>query len=523
MIILSNPDETEEQHDKLLVSDTITQLPITGHGKSTLLSTIVTAIGNFSVQYNFQSISIALIIMSASVCTTNSEDCKEGTQSAWVMSSATATVFIGAITGQLSMGYAGDVLGRNHAMTFTLALVSLAATLSAAAPTGSSATIYIAIIVARFLLGIGVGGVYPLSATKAAEDSGDSDGNVDVTAASWAFFWQVPGSMTPWLLAYIFTYTELSTDARWRLLLGLGAVPSFIVVLCSLMESHLDNKKRKELEEHSRSLHSISAATTGAGDGINSSHSSRGSINNNSALMANQPLLEEGQSLEMGKVEMPSLWELLQKGNTWKNLIATGGGWFIYDIAYYGVNLFGGEILQAINSTDDDNVSADSSVRVVTQEQLIALGTSLPACVFAIWTLKKIGTKNLQVGGFFFITFCFVLLAALFAPLSHGKMANTNALFFVYCMLLFSLSYGPNLTTFILPAETYPKEVRATFNGISAACGKLGAFAGVYMFGPLADGTSYPTVMVVCAVLSAIGGVISYLFVNIPPERRSVY
>jgi hypothetical protein len=38
-----------------------------------------------------------------------------------------------------------------------------------------------------------------------------------------------------------------------------------------------------------------------------------------------------------------------------------------------------------------------------------------------------------------------------------------------------------------------PREVRATFNGISAACGKLGAFTGVYVFGPLAETTSYAT------------------------------
>jgi PHS family inorganic phosphate transporter-like MFS transporter len=158
-----------------------------------------------------------------------------------------------------------------------------------------------------------------------------------------------------------------------------------------------------------------------------------------------------------------------------------------------GVNLFGGQILSAISDTDDDNVSSNSSIRMITEKQIIALGMGIPACLCAIFTLRAIGTKRLQVYGFFFIAACFVLMAALFKPLSHGKMKNTNALFGVYCMLLFSLSYGPNLTTYILPAETYPKEVRATFNGISAACGKLGAFTGVYVFGPMAEGTSYQT------------------------------
>ncbi len=93
------------------------------------------------------------------------------------------------------MGYAGDVFGRNHAMTFTLSLVTLAAVLSAAAPSGSSNAVYATIIVMRFLLGIGAGGVYPLSATKASEDGGGGGDGIDLNAASWSFFWQVPGSM----------------------------------------------------------------------------------------------------------------------------------------------------------------------------------------------------------------------------------------------------------------------------------------------------------------------------------------
>jgi len=91
------------------------------------------------------------------------------------------------------MGYAGDVLGRNAAMTLTLSIVAVSALLSAVVPFGSAESIYICIIIFRFFLGIGVGGIYPLSATKAAEDGGHEDGKVDTTSASWAFFWQVPG------------------------------------------------------------------------------------------------------------------------------------------------------------------------------------------------------------------------------------------------------------------------------------------------------------------------------------------
>lgn len=83
-------------------------------------------------------------------------------------------------------------------MIITLGLVAISALASAFAPSGGPTQVYVSIIIARFFLGIGVGGVYPLSATKAAEDSGDSghgNGEVNISAAAFAFFWQIPGSM----------------------------------------------------------------------------------------------------------------------------------------------------------------------------------------------------------------------------------------------------------------------------------------------------------------------------------------
>jgi MFS family permease len=55
------------------------------------------------------------------------------------------------------MGYGGDVLGRNEAMTLTLSIASMAAFCSAILPTGSPKSVYIIIIICRFFLGIGLG------------------------------------------------------------------------------------------------------------------------------------------------------------------------------------------------------------------------------------------------------------------------------------------------------------------------------------------------------------------------------
>eukprot|EP00595_Chromulina_sp_UTEXLB2642_P001881 CAMPEP_0196766516 /NCGR_PEP_ID=MMETSP1095-20130614/25797_1 /TAXON_ID=96789 ORGANISM="Chromulina nebulosa, Strain UTEXLB2642" /NCGR_SAMPLE_ID=MMETSP1095 /ASSEMBLY_ACC=CAM_ASM_000446 /LENGTH=152 /DNA_ID=CAMNT_0042128949 /DNA_START=287 /DNA_END=742 /DNA_ORIENTATION=- len=152
--------------------------------------------------------------MSDSVCTSSEKNCKDGIQAPWVSGTLTATVFIGAIVGQLTMGYAGDIFGRNRAMLFTLSLASFGALLSAVVPNGDATSIYAILIAFRFILGIGLGGVYPLSATKAAE-SGNDNGKVDLWTASWAFFWQTPGAMTPWMIAFLMTYGSLSNDFKW--------------------------------------------------------------------------------------------------------------------------------------------------------------------------------------------------------------------------------------------------------------------------------------------------------------------
>lgn len=107
------------------------------------------------------------------------------------------------------MGYAGDVFGRNKAMTLTLSLVCISSFFSAIIPFGSPSNVYTIIIIFRFIMGIGLGGVYPLSATKAAEDGGDIHGNVNVTSASYAFFWQTPGAMVIVSLVIDFIFISL--------------------------------------------------------------------------------------------------------------------------------------------------------------------------------------------------------------------------------------------------------------------------------------------------------------------------
>ncbi len=481
------------------------------------LSYCITSLGNFSVQYNFQAISVALLIMATEQCTSTEENCRQGKQEAWVEGTAAATVFAGAIFGQLSMGYMGDLVGRNKALTMTLSLAAVSAMLSAILPMGDAKTVYIVIIICRFALGIGLGGVYPLAATKAAEDAAaintvnttGNENSVDSTSAAKAFFWQGPGAMGPWVLALLMSYNQnLSTSSRWRLVLGLGSVPAALVVLGSLYEN-LERPEKLETRV------SISMSQADASE-------MRQSLLDNSNKEAVDGAIEGGGragSLErqlLGDDEYNyrrevNIWVILGQWKYQRKLIATCIGWFFYDVCFYGVNLFGGQILADINSNGDDNVTTDKSIRDVAGKQMIAFSMAIPGVLLTILCLTHFPTKYIHVVGFLLITLGFLLLAFLIEPLRD----DNTALFSVYCILLFALNSGPNVTTFVLPSETYPKGVRATCNGISAAMGKLGAVVGAYMFGPLALATSFVFVFIVCAAVAAAGALVGWSFIDL--------
>ena len=95
---------------------------------------------------------------------------------------------------------------------------------------------------------------------------------------------------------------------------------------------------------------------------------------------------------------------------------------------------------------------------------------------------------------------------------------------FIYFFVLITFrhsNFGPNTTSFVIPGEIYPAEVRATCHGLSAASGKLGAATGAYFFplilGP--QGSAHPTregmisAMYICSMVAIAGLLTTYLFI----------
>lgn len=76
-----------------------------------------------------------------------------------------------------------------------------------------------------------------------------------------------------------------------------------------------------------------------------------------------------------------------------------------------------------------------------------------------------------------------VFMFALAIPYDHWTKPDHRIGFVVmYSLTFFFANFGPNATTFVVPAEIFPARFRSTCHGISAASGKLGAIVGAFGF-----------------------------------------
>ena len=439
-----------------------------GGGSGDWFSFTSTALANFAAQYNFQAIAICLQVMSASVCTIDDADCKTGEQAAWIAGSAEATIFIGAVVGQLSMGFLGDILTRNQALTVTLATSAFGAFLSAVAPAGDPNSIYGVIVLFRFILGIGLGGIYPLSATKSSEDSASQKGKTNSSGSAMAFFWQIPGATAPWVLSYLFTYTSLSTGYRWRLVLGLGAIPPALSILCLWLEAY-----------HKPHIHEQASAKTTV-----------------------QPLPHPAPTTAL-------IFEKLKDPKIRGKLIGCGGSWLLYDVVFYGLTLLGGVVIGDITDGDDD-VSSPANIRKLCSKQSIALSLGAISVAISIILLPYLSLKYLQITGFLVQAFFLALFVVLFTYL---RANDSNGLFALYCLVLMSLQLGVPVTTYALPASVFQKDIRCTFNGMASAMGKIGAIIGAYTFYYIAQ-ASIHAVLVICVIVCLIGALMTHFYIE---------
>ncbi|CAM9365980.1 unnamed protein product [Ectocarpus fasciculatus] len=441
---------------------------------------LVASLANLAISYNVVNVGLALKIM-AKIYPSGS-----ATDESLVSSAA----ILGMMAGQVIFGALGDCLGRQLALCCTLLVCGAGAAGSALLTFEHGiigGDIFRQLLYWRVLLGIGAGGVYPLAATLARASriggwcsrlNGGSGGDEDTGSTSVALMFSMQG--VGYLAAHVTGFVLLTalpepSSLAWRSLLGLGAVlPLGLAVALALA---LARARRYRLVQSALAEEEededVMGVRRGGGAG--------------------------------GEVSSPvRFWLAVRdKRRLLMKLVGTAGSWFLFDVTFYGNQLYEEDVLEAVFG------SAESLRDEASQDSLVAL-VALPGYFVAVALISRMGPRRVQVQGFLAMALLFAVIGLSFHPLGR----HADILMLLYSLTFFFSNFGPNSTTFMLPSLTFPDQVRGSLNGISAAAGKLGALAGSLMFKPAAEAWGVGPVLVVCAFISLAGSFLTLAFVD---------
>jgi PHS family inorganic phosphate transporter-like MFS transporter len=312
----------------------------------------------------------------------------------------------------------------------------------------------------RFIMGMGVGGEYPMASTITSESSSNNDRIRNLAAV---FSMQGVGRVLCALMLLISAFTITDTHWQWRFAILMGALPMLIAVYF-----------RFKAEETEAYQHQVKEKITTPMDRFRNicSH----------------------------------VWDNRVK------LAGTAGSWFILDILFYGNSLFSADVTRAMGT--------ENNLQSKTVQNLYIQLMAMPGYILAVIFMEKIGMKNLQLIGFAGEGIIFLAMA-IFQQQFKGLPALfvvMYALTFFFddvcarvcvCVYVFSVSekgvigeranferdppsmsflmkkpkklsyslthlyiyththtqFGPNTSTFVIPAVIYPTEIRSTCHG----------------------------------------------------------
>jgi len=420
---------------------------------------IVAGMGFFSDAYDLFVISLVLPILVALA----PGGAIGKTELAFLGSSA----LMGAAVGQVLFGWLGDRLGRRKVYGLTLTVMAIAAVGSAlSVPVAGLSTVTV-LILWRFVLGVGVGGDYPLSATIMSEYSNvQSRGRLVASVFAMQGFGLLVGAGTS--LAVVFLAPSL--NIAWRLILGLGAVPALVTIYYRIRmpETPRFSLAQGQAGEAAKTIGSITGVTV------------RPTGNSRATRVPVRQFLRTYGLLIFG----------------------TASTWFLLDVAFYSTNIFNPLILKEIGFANAASYPPLQQVRLLaTGNVLIALVASVPGYWAAVALIDRVGRRPLQYIGF-------GVMAASFLTLSFGwgtLVGILPAFLAVYGLTFFFANFGPNTTTFVYPSEVFPTMYRTTGHGIAAAAGKIGAVVAVFVFASFYAVYGLPWFFGVLAIVSFLG------------------
>ncbi|MEM3907988.1 MAG: MFS transporter [Candidatus Micrarchaeaceae archaeon] len=368
------------------------------------------------------------------------------------------SVIIGNLVGSLFSGYFVDRLGRRLIFIIDLILFVLFAIIS-----GLVTNAY-ELLLARFLVGLGIGLDYPIATSYLSEFTPvNPRGKYLVMNIT---FFNIAG-----VVAVVVGYLLLPIGATvaWRYMLMSAAIPALIVVVARMRTPEsprwlLEHGKKKE------AIESIERVTE-------------------------MPMSAETKKLIMDSNVKPPVSgyyrELLTKFT--KNAIFIGLFYFFFAIAFVNASIYGPSILASFGEAG----MIGSSLYWI----LFVVGD-----IICILTIDTFGRRNSTLTGWAGMLITIVILAL--APASLKILS-------LWAFVLFAMfqGIGPGSLHMVYSPELFPTRIRATAEGWKQGIGRLGGVITGLLFPSLSHGDQMLVIVVAC-----IGGLA--LSILLAPETK---
>ncbi|XP_027178160.1 inorganic phosphate transporter 1-4-like [Coffea eugenioides] len=482
---------------------------------------IIAGMGFFTDAYDLFCISLVTKMLGR-IYYTKPGAPKPGSLPPDVSAAVNGVALCGTLAGQLFFGWLGDKLGRKKVYGITLMLMCLCSIASGLSFGHEAKSVMATLCFFRFWLGFGIGGDYPLSATIMSEYANKKTRGAFIAAVfAMQGFGILGGGVFAMIISAAFdakypappyevdpvASTIPQADYVWRIILMAGAMPALLTFYWRL-----------KMPETARYTALVA----------------------NDLKQANADMskvLQVDIEAEPAKVQQTagspsSPYGLLSKEFLTRHglhLLGTTSTWFLLDIAFYSQNLFQKDIFSAIGWIPAAKTmnSINEVFTIAKAQTLIALCSTVPGYWFTVALIDRMGRFAIQLLGFTMMT---AFMFALAFPYDHWTQPGHHIPFVVmYSLTFFFANFGPNATTFVVPAEIFPARFRSTCHGISAASGKLGAMVGAFGFLYLAQSpdkaktdAGYPPGIGVKNSLILLGAVnfLGFLFTFLVPESK---
>lgn len=361
-----------------------------------------------------------------------------------------AAAIVGAIAGAWLLGPLGDRIGRARIFRVDLWLFVIFSGCCMLAWDPWS------LIGFRFMLGVAIGLDYPIAASYLAEILPSR------RRGRWlvgAFSLQAAGILLGALAGVVILHL-LPEPGSWRIMLGFGMLPALLIIWL-----------RRKVPESPRWL---------AQKGYE-----RQAVAVGEALVGH-PVVVTDADRERREPAPEGLRAFIQpqlfSRRLLRRTILTAVPWFLMDIATYGVGIFTPTLLASLALAGPDATFIADDIASTEGAALLDV-LMVVGFLLAVLLVDRVGRIPLQLAGFAMMALALCLLA------------SSNHLVWIavgFAMFNLFMNLGPNATTFALPAEVFPAEIRAAGHGFAAGCAKLGAALGTFLFPLLLDdiGTS---------------------------------